>query len=356
LGGAFFNFVGPNDGNMGLPEWMVDAVRLDRASKLRTDAFRSLFFVLCTGGVLWAWFTDKLRAQTVYLSLAALVIIDLAWVDKRYLTADDFEKRGKEQEWVELTSVDEQILRDKDLSYRVFNLSKSPFNDATTSYYHKSIGGYSAIKLSRYQDLIEKQLSKNNIEVLNMLNARYVIVPDKKSGEVFVQRNPSALGNAWFVREVKKVKNADEEMAALDSLKPALTAVVDQRFDSLLTNFIPTVDSTANIKLTDNSNPNQLVYQYKANTEQLVVFSEIYYQPGWNVYIDGKLAPHFRVDYVLRAMRIPSGQHQVVFKFEPAHYYLSERVALYGSWIFVLFMLSLLAAQFLPGFKKSSAH
>lgn len=351
FGGAFFNFVGPNDANMGLPDWMVDAVRLDRASKLRTDAFRSLFFVLVTAALLWAWFTDKLKAQTLYLLLAVLVIIDLAWVDKRYLTADDFEKRGKNDEWVEMTAVDEQILRDKDLSYRVFNVSKSPFNDATTSYYHKSIGGYSAIKLSRYQDLIEKQLSKNNLSVLNMLNARYVIVPDKKSGEVFVQRNPGALGNAWFVSDLKKVNNADEEMAALDSLNPATTLVVDKRFDSLLTGYTPASDSSARITLIDNANPNQLVYEYNSSVEQLTAFSEIYYQPGWNAYIDGKLVPHFRANYVLRAMRIPAGKHQVIYKFEPAHYALSERVAMFGSWLFVAFMLSLLTAQLLLMFR-----
>jgi len=354
FGGAFFNFVGPNDANIGLPEWMVDAVRLDRASKLRTDAFRSLFFVVSTAALLWAWFTDKMKAQAVFISLAALIILDLGWVDKRYLNADDFVKRGKNEEWVEMQPADEQILQDKDLSYRVLNLTKSPFNDATTSYYHKSIGGYSAIKLSRYQDLIEGQLSKNNIPVLNMLNARYAIVPDKKNGEVFVQRIPGALGNSWFVRELKKVNNADEEMVALDSLNPVVTAVVDKRFDSLLTNYVPVVDSMAVIKLTDNSNPNQLTYSYSTIAEQVVVFSEIYYQPGWNAYIDGKLAPHFRVNYVLRAMRVPAGEHQIVFKFEPAHYFLSEKVAMVGSWIYVAFMLSLLVAQFLPAFKKEA--
>ncbi|MDB5272522.1 MAG: hypothetical protein JWO58_889 [Chitinophagaceae bacterium] len=358
MGGAFFNFTADQDASIGYPDWLLEALRLDRASKFRTDSFRTLFFVLATAGILWAWFTDKLKAQTVYIVLAFLVIIDIAWVDKRYLDAGDFVKRKATDEWVEMTAADEQILRDKGLSYRVLNLSKSPFNDATTSYFHKSVGGYSAIKIGRYQDLIENQFTDStgrfrfNEPVFSMLNTKYIIVPDQKTDQTYVQQNPNALGNAWFVNEIKEVNNAPEEMKALGALDVAHAVVVDKRFDSLIKGFTPTVDSSASIKLVDNSNPDQLKYDYNASSEQLVVFSEIYYQPGWNAYIDGKLAPHFRVNYVLRAMRVPAGKHSIVFKFEPEHYKQSEQIALIGSWVFTLFLLGLIGLYVKDEMKK----
>ncbi len=347
MGGAFFNFTSVNDAKTGYPDWLLEALYADRASKFRTDSFRTLFFVLATAGILWAWFTDKLNATTVYIGLVFLVIVDIAWVDKRYLDASAFTKKKTNTDWVEMTAADEQILRDPALSYRVLNMSKSPFNDATTSYYHKSVGGYSAIKLARYQDLIDNQLMDDSGRVdyrspiFGMLNTKYLIGQDQKTGQFFVQQNPNAMGNAWFAREIKEVNGAKEEMAALDNVDVSRVAVVDKRFDSLIKGFTPSVDSNATIALVDNANPDQLKYKYKADSEQLVVFSEIYYQPGWNAYIDGKLAPHLRVNYVLRAMRVPAGQHTIVFKFEPEHYKQSEQAALIGSWLFVLFLAGL---------------
>jgi hypothetical protein len=240
-------------------------------------------------------------------------------------------------------------------------LSKSPFNDATTSYFHKSVGGYSAIKIARYQDLIENQFKdstgrfKFNEPIFSMLNTKYVIVPDQKSDQTYVQQNPSAMGNAWFVSELKVVNNAPEEMAALSTLDVKHAAVADKRFDSLIKGFTPSADSSAKIRLVENSNPDQLKYEYSASSEQLVVFSEIYYQPGWNAYIDGKLAPHFRVNYVLRAMRVPAGKHSIVFKFEPEHYKQSERIALMGSWLFVVYLLGLIAVYITQRLKSKEA-
>lgn len=360
MGGAFFSFTAPKDASIGYPDWLIEALHADRASKFRTDSFRTLFFVLATAGLLWAWFTDKLSPKIVYIALAFLVIVDIAWVDKRYLDASAFTKKKTNEDWVEMTSADEQILQDKALSYRVLNLSKSPFNDATTSYFHKSVGGYSAIKLARYQDLIDKQFTdstgnfKLNHPVFSMLNTKYIIFPDQKTDQIYVQQNPGALGNAWFAREIKSVNGAKEEMEALGKIDVTRVALVDKRFDSLITGFTPSADSSATIRLVENSDPDQLTYDYNASSEQLVVFSEIYYQPGWNAYIDNKLAAHLRVNYVLRAMRVPAGKHSIVFRFEPEHYKQSERIALFGSWIFVAFLLGLIGLYVKEELKKKA--
>jgi hypothetical protein len=243
-----------------------------------------------------------------------------------------------EKEAFATTEADDLILQDKDLYYRVANFTKSPFNDATTSYHHKSIGGYSAIKLGRYQDLIDHQLSKQNMAVYSMLNTKYIIFPDQKTQAPLVQRNPNAMGNAWFVENIKTVKNADEEMKAMDSTEFRSTAIVDDDFNKVLENIQLTKDSSATIQLTD-YHPNRLAYQSKTASEQLAVFSEIYYQPGWNAYIDGKLTPHVRANYVLRAMRIPAGEHKIEFKFEPQHYFTGEKISMFGSIAFVAFLL-----------------
>lgn len=361
LGGALFDFYGANDSETGYPEWLLEALRVDRASKFRTDSFRTLFFVLAAGGLLWAWFTDKLNATTTYAVLALLVLIDITWVDKRYLEASDFKKKKTDENWVEMTAADEQILRDNTLSYRVLNLSKNPFNDATTSYYHKSVGGYSAIKLSRYQDVIDNQFMddsgsfKLNQPIFSMLNTKYIIFSDRKSGQIYAQQNPGAFGNAWFAAEVQKVKGARAEMDALGKTDVSRVAIVENSFDSLLTGFTPNKDSSGTITLIENSDPDQLSYDYNAASEQLVVFSEVYYQPGWNAYLDDKLAPHLRVNYILRAMRVPAGKHKITFKFEPEHYKKSEQVALIGSWLFILFLAGLIAWYVKDELKKKTA-
>ena len=341
LGGAFFDFSSTNDEALAkqVPEWMMDAILSDRGGKLRSDAFRSLFFVLATAGLLWAFMKEKIKPVVFYLVLAGLVVIDLTVVDKRYLSYETFKPaRTVDRDAFAVSQADEMILADKDPYYRVANFTKSTFNDATTSYNHKSIGGYSAIKLARYQDLIENQLGKNNISVYSMLNTKYFIVPEQKTNEPMVQRNPLAMGNAWFVDSVKIVPNANEEMKALDSTDLRSVAVVATGFDEGLKGLQITKDPAASIVLTE-YHPNRLGYQSKAASEQLAVFSEIYYQPGWNAYIDGKPAPHTRVNYVLRGMRIPAGDHKIEFKFEPEHYFTGEKISLIGSIVFVVFLL-----------------
>jgi uncharacterized membrane protein YfhO len=348
-GTIWFNFSSKNDANTQLPEWLMEAITEDRISKFRGDALRSLFFVTAAAALIWAIIKEKFEIKYALAALTVLVILDLFVVDKRYLNESDFIKAKGSivEKAIPKTEQDQQILTDKGY-YRVLNLTKSPFNDATTSFYHKSIGGYSAIKLSRYQDLIENQISKNNIEVMNMLNTRYIISGARQEGgEPMVQRNPGAYGNAWFVKETKIVANADEEIKALDSISPKTEAFIDQRFAKAGKAY--TLDSSSYIKLTE-YHPNHLTYESSAASEQFAVFSEVYYQPGWNAYVDGKPTPHVRVNYILRGMELPAGKHKILFKFEPEHYIRSEKVAYAGS----LFWIALLLGTLVMSLRKTN--
>jgi hypothetical protein len=259
----------------------------------------------------------KVKAQVAGLVIAALVLVDMWQVDKRYLKSDDFVNARQSKAAFAPSPADQQILADTDPNFRVINLTVSTFNDASTSYHHKSIGGYHGAKLKRYQELIDSCISRNNMEVLNMLNTKYFIMRSEQGPQV--QRNPMALGNAWFVSDVKMVDNADAELGALnDTAFSARTlAVVDNRFADQLAGLTVSADSTAAIAL-ESYAPNHLVYGYTASKPGLAVFSEIYFANGWNAYVDGELQPHFRANYVLRAMKLPEGQHSVEFKFEPA--------------------------------------
>ena len=268
---------------------------------------------------------------------------------KRYLNDSFFVPQGKAEKPFEPSQADLQILTDTTY-YRVMNTTVSTFNDASTSYFHKSIGGYHGAKLKRYQELIEAQISKGNMKTLDMLNMKYVIQQDKE-GQPFVVPNPEAMGNAWFVNDYRFVANADSELNAITGLNPRTTAIIDERFKDELKGWKITADSAAAIKLTSYA-PDQLAYHYTANGEQLAVFSDIYYPAGWNAYIDGKLMPHIRVNYVLRAMKVPSGTHDIVFKFEPTVYHNGERIALAGSSL--LLILGALAIFFSVRNKKEA--
>ncbi len=245
-------------------------------------------------------------------------------MDKRHLNASDFQENVQAQHF-EPTAADRQILQDKDPSYRVLNL-QNPFNEARTSYFHKSIGGYHGAKLRRYQDLIERQISQNNTRVLDMLNTRYIIPAQPNQP---VQRNPSALGNAWLVREVKTVHSPDEEMTALTTLQPARQAVVDA---SKFTGIQPgTYDPTGAVLTLKTYAPNRLTYFAELLRPGFAVFSEIYYKDGWEAMVDGKPTPIVRANYVLRALPLAAGQHQIVFRFKPKEYALGNTISLISS-------------------------
>jgi hypothetical protein len=213
----------------------------------------------------------------------------------------------------------------------------STFRDASTSYFHKSIGGYHGAKLRRYQELIDYQIDKNNMQVLNMLNTKYMIFTDKNKQEV-VQRNPDALGNAWFVKAFKIVENPDAELTALTKFTPKDTVIIDKRWKTELANYTPGRDSLDIIKL-EEYKPNHLIYSYKSKNNALAVFSEIYYPKGWHASVDGKPASYFQVNYVLRGMVLPAGTHKVEFIFHPEVYYIGEKISLISSILLLALMV-----------------
>ena len=333
---AFFDFTGSSDAQ--LPDWLRGAIVEDRIHLFTSDSLRSLILVLLTIGVLILFSLGKIKRHYAVGIIGVLMLFDLWGVNKRYLNNDDFVSKRMVEHPYPMTAADRQILQDKDPDFRVFNLTVSPFNDASTSYYHKSIGGYHGAKLRRYQELIDAHISKFHMPVLNMLNTKYFIRKDQQ-GKVLVQQNPDALGNAWFVDHIQWVKNADEELAALENFDPRKTAVIDLRFKDIVGDFNIPADSLRNIRLTS-YDPKDMVYESNARKEGFAVFSEIYYAKGWKAFIDGKEAPYVRADYVLRAMKIPAGKHRIEFIFKPDSYFIGEKIAWVSSILIYLIVIA----------------
>jgi hypothetical protein len=331
--------------------WLIEALHDDRASALQTDAFRSFFFISIAFGLLWLSLTGKLKVAQGVMALGLLILLDMWVVDKRYLSDDNFVSKTRLKQPFAPNEANMAILQDTELGYRVMNTSVSTFNDASTSYFHHSIGGYHGAKLKRYQELIEYQISNNNLKVLDMLNTKYLIGSSRETGQLVVQPNTGALGAAWFVDEFKMVANADSEITALSNFEPSQTAIVDQRFKRELAGLKIVPDSNATIKLVD-YRANRLQYETDCSSDQLAVFSEIYYDKGWKATIDGKPANHFRVNYVLRAMRIPAGKHKVEFKFEPDVYMTGEKIAMAGSILLLLVFAGVLFREVRGAFKN----
>ncbi len=334
-GGGLFKFIGPNDAAMQLPDWLRNSLVADRVTRLKSDSIRSFFFILVSAGLIWMFIKNKIGEKNMTILIILLILIDLWTVDKRYLSADNFQHESKlVKESFTMADDDKLILSDSTKYFRVMNLARNTFNEGITSYYHKSIGGYSAIKMGRYQELIEHHISKNNMNVFNMLNTRYFIIPGQNG--VRVQRNPGALGNCWFVKEAKVVKDADEEINALTDFEPAATAIVDRRFEKLLKPV--QYDSTARISLTS-YHPMKMEYKSNAGSDQLAVFSDLYYQPGWISKIDEQAADHFRVNYVLRGMIVPEGDHTITFEFRPKSYFEGEKIGAASSVVVIMILL-----------------
>jgi uncharacterized membrane protein YfhO len=356
--GMFLDFVGSSDAyrakQSGLPDWLMQAIRDDRQSLLQMDAWRTLIFILLAGSVMLAVLFKKIKKQYAYLILSALVLIDMYPIAKRYLNNESFRSKSDVVTPYQPSAADEQILQDKTPDYRVLNLSVNTFNDASTSYFHKSLGGYHGAKLRRYQELIDEGILKDvsilsrsmntdSTYVLNMLNTKYLIVPDNnKQPSVFP--NPKAYGNAWFVMDYKMVDNADAELSAIHKYNPKETAIINKKFAEELKGFSPDRDSSDFIRMVSYA-PNYLIYTYKSKNNSLAVFSEIYYPKGWNAYVDGKLTPHFQTDYVLRAMILPAGDHNVEFKFEPKVYRVGEKISLISSILLILVVIGLAAVE-----------
>ena len=340
MGGSMFSFSGGSDGQMGLPADVLAAMQTERASMLRADSFRSLVFVVLSAAVVWAFYKGKINKGLFAGAFAVLVLVDLAGVDKRFLNHGDFMPKRQARE-IQPTEANLQILQDTEPGFRVANLAGNPFGESQTSYFHRSIGGYHAAKMGRYQELIDRHLSGMNWDVYDMLNTKYVIVADE-NGAPKAQINPGAMGAAWLVRNIEYVPDANAEIAALDDFDPSQTAFVDERFRAVAGNETAFAeDSTAFIRLTDYK-VNHLTYSYSARVPQVAVFSEIYYPKGWTAYVDGVEAPHFRADYILRAMHLPAGAHTVEFRFAAPHFATLKTVTMVSSLILLAGLVSAL--------------
>ena len=314
LAHVFSTFEGLRDNNYKDLPGLIDAVISDRKTMLLLDTIRSLVLVIFSALLLYLFLNDKIKKNLVFISLGILILFDLISIDKNYLNSEDFKTSRKVNKPFVASNADKFILQDTS-HFRVGNFTINPMQDGSTSYFHQSIGGYHAAKMGRYQELFDYQIAKNNRGVLNMLNTKYFIVADE-SGNKQARLNSDYNGNAWFVDNLLFVNSSNEELKSLDSLNTKNNAVIDV---SKITNkdiFTFEVDSTATIEL-KSYDVTDLTYESNAIKTQFAVFSEIYYKDGWNAYIDGKITPHYRVNYVLRGMMIPSGKHTIEFKFEP---------------------------------------
>jgi hypothetical protein len=337
------------NGDKGFADSIANALVDDRISLARMDALRSLLFVLIGAGLVWALIKKKMNPQFVFITLAVVVLVDLWSIDRRYLNNEKFVEKNVLDQQFKPRDVDQLIMRDQSY-YRVLDLSQgNPFSNSVPSYFHKSLGGYHAAKLKRYQEVLDKQFNGAiNEDVLDMLNTKYLITSDQNGQKETMKNRSTAAGHAWFVQKIEYVKNADEEMMAISSFDPKNVMVVDQKFKSLIDVNKVGYDGNGFIRLT-NYHPDHLTYEYSSGRDALAVFSEMWYEKGWNAYVDGEKIPYFRADYILRAAQLPGGNHKLEFKFEPTSYYTGETISLIAS---ILLLLSLGYAIFLEVKRK----
>ena len=350
LPGLSGSFVSASDSQM--PAWIQNGLVDDRKAFLRSDALRSMAFILATALILWVFIAKKLKSEYALFLIGFLILVDMWGVDKRYLNNDNFVQEQKARNPYPMTKADKEILKDKS-EYRVLNLSVDPFNEASTSFYHQSIGGYHGAKMRRYQELIERYIgneiqligtklnalkSENGVDsifiglnVLNMMNTKYLIYNPEAAPLI----NKKAMGSAWIVNSFQAVDNADQEIAALEKIDLTKTLVVNRKFLPLLESIKPNLDSSSKLSLKSYA-PNQVVYSYSGKGNEIAVFSEIYYPKGWNAYIGDKLVPHFQANYVLRAMVLQSGNYDITFKFEPVSYAIGKKISMASSLILLL--------------------
>jgi hypothetical protein len=314
---------------------VASAIVKDRANLEQADAIRSLIFIVIAFGLLWAFIKQKINVTVLSLTFLVIILVDLWQVDKRYLHDASFTP-SEDNTIPKPREVDQFIQRDPDPDYRVVDLTQAPKYDLLTPFFHKSVWGYSAARLKRIDEIIDNQFSKSlNQDILDMLNTKYIITADPQSQNLSMKRNETACGHAWFVKGVKYVKNADEEMQAITAFSPKESAIVDQQYKSVIDEKSTGFDPNGTVKLVKYS-PDDMVYESGSTTSSIAVFSEIYYKDGWKMYIDGKESPYFRADYILRAAQLPVGNHKIEFIFHPVSYYTGEKISLAGSILLVL--------------------
>jgi len=349
---GMFDYSGPKDARLG--DQLATLLEADRLSLLRKDVGRSILFTLLAIGGLYMYLGRKISALVSVLILTLLVTVDMWSVGSRIINPSKFQTKKKSSVIAE-SAADKQIKQDKELHFKILDLSKGdPFTNAMGAYHHKMIGGYHPAKLMRYNDVIEKYLREPGkyMNVLGMLNTKYII-QNQGNASVAIPLREKALGNAWFVKSYRKVKNADLELDAIGSIDPKEEAVFDQAYASALDGFNIDFDSTATIKLT-NYHPDNMEYTYSAKKPQLVVFSEVYYpeSKGWSLSVGDQKVPILKANYLLRAAILPAGQNQKLnMKFYPKSFYTGEKI----SWAASIVLLLSLFAGFFFSFKNGSS-
>ena len=306
-----------------------------RVAIFRADAIRSFLYIYIAGIVILLTVSGKMNKKYMFPILALLVLVDMYTIDRRYLNNNNFIDKRKADKPFVMSEADKQILQDKDLDYRVINLTVSTFNDASTSYFHKSVGGYHGAKLRRYQDIINQYLSKRDLnywKVLNMLNTKYIIYP--KDSQKIASKNYEAFGNAWIASDIKWVGTPNEEIDAIADTDVQNVAIVNEEFRNVVGDF-HAAPSEGTIQLVDYK-PNQLKYSFDSSKDELVVFSEIWTSKGWTMWIDGVENPLFRADYILRSAIIPAGQHEIVMRYEPRIWRVGNTIQLITSLLILI--------------------
>lgn len=326
---SFFDFDGLRDetyrGYFG--DDIMTMIKRDREAVYISDTFRSLIFVLLTGMALWLLIKQKIGKNVAVLTIGALILFDLIGVNIRYVNEDSFVRQRRMVTPFQASQVD-QLIQQDDSIYRVFDPQEG-LNGARTSYFHKSIGGYHAAKPRQLQNLFEHHLYQNNLEVLNMLNIKYIIQQDEE-GNSFPAVNDNANGNAWFVQQLKAVATPNEEIQALKDFESNTEAIINTEQYPTVTKLGYSTDSLTRIDLVD-YRPNYLKYQSNNANDGFAVFSEMHYSNGWNAFIDGKPEPHYKVNYALRGMKVPTGEHVIEFKFEPEVIQTGSQIALVSN-------------------------
>ena len=371
MGGSFFDFTSAaRDANyVSNYNMNLDLLKAARADLMQSDSLRSLGIILVSAGLIWAYLTNKINQNILLVGLAVITIGDLWTVGKRYLNEDNFTNQRKYEAYKNPRKVDAQILNDKDPHFRVHDFTINAWNSSSTSYFHNTIGGYHPAKLQRIQDLIERNISSEDnalrkgfssatsndlfgeIPAFNMLNTKYFI----GNPDAAPIRNPRAMGNAWFVDNVKMVENPNAEIDALKGLDVASTAIVHNEFSDYVAGLNPSKNGT--IKLTKYQ-PNHMTYESNATSDQLALFSEVWYGPnkGWQAYIDGTAVDHIRANYILRGLKVPAGQHKIEFVFAPKSYSIGKIITLICSLVIVFSFLWFAYNSLMNYLKEQETH
>jgi len=340
---SLFDFVGANDGyyRQNYGQQFMDAIKSDRQMIFTQDTIRTLVLVLLSAGIIFMFLKKKLSETFLIVGFGILILFDLVGVDRRYVNNANFVSSLEVNRPYQPNAADLEILKDK-THYRVYDIvSREP---ARASYFHNSLSGYNAAKLKRYDELFDFHIATTNMEVLNMLNTKYVIAQDEEKN-IFPFTNDDANGNAWFIEEFKGVNSANDEIKALDSLDTKRVAVLNIDKYNNVSNSTFKVDSTALIKVVEYK-PNYIKYASNNANDGFAVYSEVYYGDGWKSFIDGKETPHIRVNYVLRGMEVPKGNHTIEFKFEPDVVKTGSNIALASSILFGLLFFGGLYFEF----------